>query len=318
MPWDLATLNSGYHMPSIAYGTWTLGNGQGPIDQIAQAFDTGYYHIDTAQGYRNEGEVGVALHESGFSRGEVFITTKYSGSNGLDIPTSIRNSVNNMNTSYVDLYLIHNPRLAVPDIPTVWAQMEKVVEDGLAKSIGVSNFGVQDMEILLASAKIKPAANQILLHPYVYMQQAPIVDYAAEHGIIIEAYSALQPITKDPSGPLDVPLNDIANRLGTSTDQVLLAWTKAKGAVVVTTSSKKMRLEGYQNAGDLELSKEDIAAIDAAGASGEKRITARKGLRKFGVGALVGVVVLVLCGYFGIKIDTFLFNLLCRCGIYSR
>ena len=99
-------------MPSIAYGTWTLGNGQGPIDQIAQAFDTGYHHIgknklemairssedlaDTAQGYRNEGEVGIALHESGFSRGEVFITTKYSGYDGYDIPTSIRNSVNNV------------------------------------------------------------------------------------------------------------------------------------------------------------------------------------------------------------------------------
>ncbi|KAG2036542.1 NADP-dependent oxidoreductase domain-containing protein [Suillus americanus] len=264
MPWDLVTLNSGYVMPSIAY--------------------------DTAQGYGNEGEVGIALHESGLSRGDVFITTKYSGFDGLDIPTAIRNSINNIDTPYVDLYLIHNPRLAVPDIPTAWAEMEKVVEDGLARSIGVSNFGVQDLEILLASAKIKPAANQILLHPYVYQQQAPIVKYAAEHAIVIEAYSALQPLTKEPSGPLDAPLKEIATRLGATTDQVLLAWTKAKGAVIVTTSSKKTRLEGYQDAGDIELSKEDIAVIDAAGALGEKRITVRIGLRKFGVGVLVGVV----------------------------
>lgn len=311
MPWDLVTLNSGYAMPSIAYGTWTLGNGQGPIDQIAQAFDTKYYHIDTAQGYGNEGEVGIALYESGLSRGDVFITTKYSGYDGLDIPTAIRNSVNNIGTPYVDLYLIHNPRLAVPDIPTAWAEMEKVVEDGLAKSIGVSNFGVKDLEILLASAKIKPAANQILLHPYVYMQQAPIVKYAAEHDIVIEAYSALQPLTKEPSGPLDAPLNEIATRLGATTDQVLLAWTKAKGAVIVTTSSKKTRLEGYQDAGDIELSKEDIAAIDAAGALGEKRITARIGLRKFGVGVLVGVVILGLCSYFGVRIDRSLLDSLC-------
>ncbi|KAG2066640.1 Aldo/keto reductase [Suillus decipiens] len=315
MPWDLITLNSGYVMPSIAYGTWTLGNGQGPIDQIAQAFDTKYYHIDTAQGYGNEGEVGIALHKSGLSREDVFITTKYSGFDGLDIPTAIRNSINNIDTPYVDLYLIHNPRLAVPDIPTAWAEMEKVVEDGLAKyvtqpyllfwlttdqhrSIGVSNFGVQDLEILLASAKIKPAVNQILLHPYVYQQQAPIVEYAAEHAIVIEAYSALQPLTKEPSGPLDAPLNEIASRLGATTDQVLFAWAKAKGAVIVTTSSKKTRLEGYQDAGDIELSKEDIAAIDAAGALGEKRITARMGLRKFGIGVLVGVVILGLCSYF--------------------
>ncbi|KAG1857001.1 NADP-dependent oxidoreductase domain-containing protein [Suillus subalutaceus] len=284
MPWDLVTLNSGYVMPSIAY--------------------------DTAQGYGNEGEVGIALHESGLSRGDVFITTKYSGFDGLDIHTAIRNSINNIDTPYVDLYLIHNPRLAVPDIPTAWAEMEKVVEDGLARSIGVSNFGVQDLEILLASAKIKPAANQILLHPYVYQKQAPIVKYAAEHGIVIEAYSALQPLTKEPSGPLDAPLNEIATRLGATTDQVLLAWTKAKGAVIVTTSSKKTRLEGYQDAGDIELSKEDIAVIDAAGALGEKRITARIGLRKFGVGVLVGVVVLGLCSYFGVRIDKSLLDLL--------
>ncbi|KAG2131124.1 NADP-dependent oxidoreductase domain-containing protein [Suillus cothurnatus] len=267
MPWDLVTLNSGLRVGDFA---------------------------DTAQGYRNEAEVGIALHDSGLSRGDVFITTKYSGFDGLDIPTAIRNSINNIDTPYVDLYLIHNPRLAVPDIPTAWAEMEKVVEDGLAKSIGVSNFGVQDLEILLASAKIKPVANQ---------QQAPIVKYAAEHGIVIEAYSALQPLTKEPSGPLDAPLNEIATRLGATTDQVLLAWTKAKGAVIVTTSSKKTRLEGYQDAGDIELSKEDIAVIDAAGALGEKRITARIGLRKVGVGVLVGVVVLGLCSYFGVRID---------------
>ncbi|KAG1758231.1 NADP-dependent oxidoreductase domain-containing protein [Suillus occidentalis] len=219
---------------------------------------------------------------------------------GSTSPTAIRNSVNNIGTPYVDLYLIHNPGLAVPDIPTAWAEMEKVVEDGLAnRSIGVSNFGVKDLEILLASAKIKPAANQILLHPYVHMQQAPIVKYAAEHDIVIEAYSALQPLTKEPSGPLDAPLNEIATRLGATTDQVLLAWTKAKGAVIVTTSSKKTRLEGYQDAGDIGLSKEDIAAIDAAGALGERRIAARIGLRKFGVGVLVGIVILGLCSYFG-------------------
>ncbi|KAH7886725.1 NADP-dependent oxidoreductase domain-containing protein [Phlebopus sp. FC_14] len=302
MPWDLIRLNSGYYIPSIGFGTWTLGNGQGPIDQVEQALENGYDHIDTAQSYRNEGEVGVALHESGLSRSDVFITTKYSGTYGLDMDTSIHNSVTSLGLDYVDLYLIHAPSLAKPDIPTAWARMEKIKEAGLARSIGVSNFDVKDLEILLASAKVKPAVNQILLHPYVYRQQLPILEYAAANGIVIEAYSALIPITKVPGGPLDAPLKTIATKLGATPDQVLLAWTKAKGAVVVTTSSKKTRLQGYLAAGDIVLSQEDIAAIDAAGALGEKRMNARMILRKIAGGALVGAAVLGVCGYFNIRL----------------
>ncbi|KAJ8594207.1 Aldo/keto reductase [Rhizopogon salebrosus TDB-379] len=297
MPWDLIPLNSGYSIPSIAYGTGSLGSGQWPIDQVAQALDTGFYHIDTAQMYRNEAEVGVVIGELGLERSDLYITTKYSGLNGLDIPTSIRNSLNYLNTTYVDLYLIHNPGVAVPDIPTVWAQMEKVQEEGFARSIGVSNFDEKQLEILLSSARIKPVANQIYLHPYNYQQQSPTVEYAAKNDIVIEAYGALTPVTREPGGPVDAPLNNIATRLGATADQVLLAWVKAKGAVAVTTSSKKARLLSYLSAGDLDLSAEDIQAIDTAGAVGQKQITVRHGLRKFGVGVLIGVAILGACSY---------------------
>lgn len=295
MPWDPIRLNSGYYIPGIAFGTWTLGNGQASIDQVEQALETGFNHIDTAQSYRNEPETGTALHESGLSRSDVFITTKFSGLNGLDIATSIQNSLSNLGVDYVDLYLIHHPRLAIPDIPTAWAQMEKVHEAGLAKSIGVSNFDAKDLAVLLASAKVKPAVNQILLHPYVYHRQRPTLEYATANGIVIEAYSTLIPITKMPGGPLDKPLSEIATKLGATTDQVLFAWVKAKGAVVVTTSSKKSRLEGYLAAGDIVLSAEDVAAIDAAGELGENRMfTEQKwiGAALLGVGALAG-----LCRY---------------------
>ncbi|KAG2346219.1 Aldo/keto reductase [Suillus weaverae] len=298
MPWDLIPLNSGYSIPSLAYGTGTLGSGQWPIDQLTQAFDTGFYHIDTAQLYKNEAEVGITIGQLGLERSDVFITTKFSGLNGLDIPTSIQNSLEYLNTSYVDLYLIHNPNLAVPDIPTVWAQMEKVQEAGLARSIGVSNFDEKQLEILLSSAKIKPAANQIYLNPYNYQQQSLTLEYASKYDIVIEAYGALTPVTSEPGGPVDAPLNEIATRLGATTDQVLLAWIKAKGAVVVTTSSKKARLLSYVSAGDLELSAEDVKTIDTAGAIGEKRITMRPGLRKLGVGVLFGILILVACSYF--------------------
>jgi len=302
MPWDLIELNDGHAIPAIAYGTWTLGNGQGPIDNVGQALSVGFSHIDTAQYYRNEAEAGIAIRESGLARSDVYITTKYSGIDGLDIETSIQNSLKNLGVSYVDLYLIHFPSLAVPDIPTAWKKFEKIKEAGLAKSIGVSNFSVSDLVILLASAKIKPAVNQILLHPYVYHQQVPILEYALKEKIVIEAYSALIPITRRPGGSVDKLANAIAQRLGATSDQVLFAWVKAKGAVVVTSSSKKSRMEGYLSAGDLVLTSEDIAAIDKAGADGAKRLTAKTFLQRTAGVVLMGVAVLQLCSKSGIRV----------------
>lgn len=275
MPWNTIKLNDGHSIPSIAFGTWKLGNGDGPTDQVDQALSVGFSHVDTAQLYRNELEAGVAIRESGLAREDIFITTKYSGLDGLDIATSINNSLKNLGVAYVDLYLIHHPRLAVPDIATAWKQMELLKEQGLAKSIGVSNFGVPELEILLASAKIKPAANQILLHPYVYGKQKPIIEFGEKHGIVTEAYSALIPITTLPGGPLDVPLDAISKRLGLTNDQILLAWVKSKGAIAVTTSSKKYRLEGYLEAGNIELTSEEIAAIEKAGAQGATKFAGR-------------------------------------------
>ncbi|KII85495.1 hypothetical protein PLICRDRAFT_69888, partial [Plicaturopsis crispa FD-325 SS-3] len=265
MTWGTIKLNDGHTIPGIAFGTWKLGNGQSPIDQVDQALDVGFSHVDTAQSYGNEAEAGKALRDSGLAREDVFITTKFSGRDNLTIRQSIENSLQNLGVKSVDLYLIHHPGLAKPDIATAWAEFEKIKKDGLAKSIGVSNFGVDDLKALLAIAQVKPAANQILLHPYVYAQQAPILEFAKEHGIVIEAYSPLIPVTQLPGGPVDAPVAEVGKRLGAKPEQVLLAWAKAKGAVVVTTSSKKERLQGYLAAGDLELTSEDIAAIDAAG-----------------------------------------------------
>ncbi|KAJ2912745.1 hypothetical protein MD484_g7666, partial [Candolleomyces efflorescens] len=159
-------------------------------------------------------------------------------------------------------------------------------------SIGVSNFGVEDLKTLFKSAKIKPAVNQILLHPYVYEKQKPIIEYSKKHGIVIEAYSALSPLTTLPGGPLEKPLNEIAERKNVTPEQILLAWTKAKGAVVLTTSSKKKRLERYLDAGDLKLSDEEIKTIDDAGARGASRIQLKEiGKRLAWVGLLGALAV---------------------------
>ncbi|KAJ7659604.1 Aldo/keto reductase [Mycena polygramma] len=302
MPWDPIQLNDGREIPSIGFGTWKLGNGDGPISQVDQAISLGFSHVGQAFALVNGKERinetywcrgGVAIRESGLERKEIFITTKYSGLDGLDIKTSISNSLTNLGVEYVDLYLIHHPRLAVPDIPTAWKEMEDIQAHGLVKSIGVSNFEVADLAILLASAKVKPVANQILLHPYVVVQ-LPILEYAAKHKIVIEAYSALIPVTTLPGGPVDAPVHAIADRLRVTDDQVLLAWTKAKGAVVVTTSSKKERLLGYINAGELELTSDDIAAIDAAGAKGAPLSLGKRFLRRLVGVALVSALAGVL------------------------
>ncbi|KIJ96922.1 hypothetical protein K443DRAFT_270581 [Laccaria amethystina LaAM-08-1] len=299
MPWDRVQLNDGHSIPGIGFGTWKLGNGRGSIDQVDQALSVGFSHIDTAQFYANEEQAGIAIRESGLARNDIFVTTKYSGVDGLDIETSVQNSLMKLGLRYIDLYLIHFPWLAQPDIPTAWKKMEALKDQGLVKSIGVSNFEVYHLEILLASAKIKPAANQILLHPYVYAQQAPLLEYCAANNIAVEAYSVLIPVTSLPGGPVDAPLKSVADRLGASVDQVLLAWAKAKGVVVVTMSTKKYRLEGYLAAGDLVLTPDDIARIDEAGA---KQNFASVFLRRLALVALAGGAALGVCGYLGIDL----------------
>ncbi|KIM43783.1 hypothetical protein M413DRAFT_443681 [Hebeloma cylindrosporum] len=317
MPWENKKFNDGNSIPGIGFGTWKIPVGETTTGQVDQAISVGFSHIDTAQAYRNEAEAGKAIRESGLPREDIFVTTKYSGLGGLDIETSIKDSLNKLNLTYVDLYLIHHPKLAVPDIPTAWARMEALKERGLVKSIGVSNFTVKDVEILLASAKIPPAVNQIMLQPYNYAEQASLLEFSAKHGIVIEAYSPLLPLTQYPGGPVDKPVKAAATRLGgVPEEQVLLAWAKAKGAVVLTTSSKKARLEGYINAGDLVLTKEEIQAIDGAGAKGppgctfsmfsaskNSGSTARKLIYRTGSLALLAGLVLTMRVYFGVGMD---------------
>lgn len=151
----------------------------------------------------------------------------------------------------MDLYLIHSPSF-VKDVKKTWSQFEDAKAKGLTKSIGVSNFTVNDLRKLEGS-KFKPAANQvsypsthimfiktaemhqkIRLHPYNYAEQAPVLAYAKKHGIIIEAYSSLWPITKTPGGPVDVVLNRIAHDRKATSAQVIFLWVVAKGAVIVT------------------------------------------------------------------------------------
>ncbi|GAW01093.1 Aldo ketoreductase [Lentinula edodes] len=267
MPLEPIPLNDGNKIPSIAYGTGSKMKFHDITQYIEQAIETGFSHIDTAVFYKTEKFVGRAIKESGLARSELFVTTKYFGE--VPVQKSVRESLKNLGLHYLDLYLIHQPRI-IPNLVKTWKEFEKVQQDGLAKSIGVSNVvDVQQLENLIKFSRIKPAVNQIRLHPYNYHEMKPVMDACAKHNIVVEAYSSLSPITTYPGGPVDVPLKAAAQRIGATPTQVVFLWVKAKGAVIVTTTTTKAHMEEYLAVADLpSLTKEEVIAIDTAGAQG--------------------------------------------------
>ncbi|KIO23259.1 hypothetical protein M407DRAFT_214936 [Tulasnella calospora MUT 4182] len=290
MPFGKVTLNDGREIPEIAFGTGSVWKRQDATPFVAQALQSGFVHVDTAQAYQNEESIPAALKETNMSRDKVWITTKYwkGGPYGsLGIRNELLKSLERLQTSSVDLYLIHGPEGLGDTIANSWEQFEAVAQEGLAKSIGVSNFTKPDLEELMSSAKLTPAVNQIQLNPYTLAQQQPVIDLCRKHGIVIEAYSPLRLITRYPGGPVDEPVRKAAERLNATPVQVLLAWVRSKGAVVVTTSSKAERLQEYLAAGDLPpLTNEEIAAIDEAGRQGPVALESRgltKGFENTGV-----------------------------------
>ncbi|TYJ54508.1 hypothetical protein B9479_004832 [Cryptococcus floricola] len=274
MPVTQVTLNDGHTIPSIGFGTWKVPN-QVTAAQVAQALEAGFTHIDTAEVYGNEPEVGQALSStlssptSPLTRAHIHLTTKWFNISSRTPRQSLLLSLQNLGLDYVDLYLVHQPFLVKGDFAGVWREFEGLKEEGLARSIGVSNYTKEQLEQTLASATIPPAVNQILLHPYVISTQGPLLAYLREKNIVAEGYSSLVPITSKKGGPLDGVLEEIAGRLQKTPGQVLLGWSKAKGAVVVTSSSKKDRLESYLAVGDITLTDEDVRAIDQAGIKGD-------------------------------------------------
>ncbi|KAF8174251.1 Aldo/keto reductase [Pholiota molesta] len=320
MPFADIQLNDGNKIPAIAFGSGSVNKGHDIHHYIEQAIDTGFTHLDTAQFYQNQESVGLAIRESGLSRAELYLTSKWGFGN---IHDALNESLTKIGVKQLDLYLIHTPTaIQNDDFEGAWRTFEKIKEDGLAKSIGVSNFEIDHLQKVVKIARVKPAVNQVRLHPYNIAKHAALLEYHKKHGIITEAYGSLAPITKFPGGPVDEVLEKAAGRLGISTTQVVFLWVKAKGAVIVTTSSNRQHLEEYFAVGDLracipyfdiffsranaflalrtaDLTAEEVAAIDAAGAKGppSKFIFASLSKRSPGFrGVLLAVfLVLVYC-----------------------
>ncbi|KAF7980660.1 hypothetical protein HWV62_37075 [Athelia sp. TMB] len=263
-------LNDGNEIPAMAFGTGSKWKGQDVAIYVEQAINSGFGFIDTAAFYGNEESVGRAIRESGLNRSELYISTKWGVlPDGGDIQVSIRESLTKLGVKSVDLYLVHMPSLMEDDWEGYWKEFETVKTQGLARSLGVSNFNLEELQRTVKCAKIKPAVNQIKLHPYNYAKQKSVIEYAEKHGIVTEGYSSLTSITQSPGGPVDAVVAKIAERIHATPAQVLMLWVRSKGVVIITTSSRRERLEEYLDIDSLPaLTEADVGEIDAAGAKG--------------------------------------------------
>jgi diketogulonate reductase-like aldo/keto reductase len=256
------TLADGFVVPTLALGVWQTPEGRATEDAVRWALELGYRHIDTAQGYGNEASVGEGFRQSGLDRGDVFIATKFYP--GFTDPVGeIEASLERMKLEYVDLYLVHWPQGG----PTwAWPGMEKAHSLGHARSIGVSNFSVTELEQVAAVATTAPVANQINLNPFSYRRE--LVEEGRRRGLVIEAYSPLG-TGRHLSNP---KVQAIAGQIGRTPSQVLIRWGLQHEFVVLPKSTHHERIA--ENAGALEFTLSDaemgeLNGLDSGSLPGE-------------------------------------------------
>jgi diketogulonate reductase-like aldo/keto reductase len=251
-------LRDGNEIPLLGLGVWQTRPGGETEDAVRWALEVGYRHIDTAQAYGNEESVGKALRDSGVPREEVFVATKfYPGSK--DPEAEAEQSVRRLGVDQVDLYLIHWPRGG----PTwAWPGMERAHERGLARSIGVSNFDVAELDAVLAQARVPPVVNQVQFSPFKYRRA--LLEACAERDVVLEAYSPLT--TGRNLG--DKRLAQIAERVGRTPAQVLLRWAVQRGIPVIPKSKRRERIEENAQIFDFTLSEADLQALDTLDETG--------------------------------------------------
>ncbi|MEV6012848.1 aldo/keto reductase [Streptomyces sp. NPDC051976] len=250
------TLNNGIPIPQLGFGTYQI-EPRDTEDAVRTALEIGYRHIDTAQMYGNEKEVGAAVRASGLDRAEVFVTSKLNNRDHAfgDALTAFARTLDDVDLEYLDLFLIHWPLPTVGDFIETWKALEEIYASGRAKAIGVSNFKPAHLERLLRETTVVPAVNQIELHPY--FAQDDVRAFGAGHGIATEAWSPIAQgkVLGDPV------LAAIAERLDRSTAQVTLRWHLQRGDIVFPKSVTRERVEENFRLFDFELTPDDMAAI---------------------------------------------------------
>jgi 2,5-diketo-D-gluconate reductase A len=250
-------LHDGIEIPQLGFGTWQIP-AEETQEKVEEALAVGYRHVDTAAVYGNEAGVGAAIAATGVRREDVFVTTKlWNSQQGYDATLrGFERSMERLGTGYVDLYLIHWPLPSKDLYLETWRAFERIREEGGARSIGVSNFRVEDLERLEREAEARPTVNQIELHPR--FQQAELRAWHADHGIATEAWSPLA------QGDLlrDGTIETIAAHHQRSPAQTILRWHLQLGNVVIPKSATPERIRENFELFDFELSEDDMAAIE--------------------------------------------------------
>jgi diketogulonate reductase-like aldo/keto reductase len=251
-------LVDGNEIPFLGLGVWQVPEGRECEDAVRWALEAGYRHIDTAQAYGNERSVGRALRGSGVPREEIFITTKFYPAR-KDAEAEAQRSLERLGVEHVDLYIIHWPQGG----PTwAWDGMQRARERGYARSIGVSNFSIGELDELLAVADTPPVVNQVQFSPFEHRRA--LLQGCERRGVVIEAYSPLG--TGRHLGDNRVRL--IADRLGRTPAQVLVRWCLQRDLVVLPKSTHRERIEQNAQVFDFTLSSDDMTALDALDTTG--------------------------------------------------
>jgi 2,5-diketo-D-gluconate reductase A len=249
-------LHDGVEIPQLGFGVFQVPPEE-TQEVVEAALASGYRHIDTAAAYRNERGVGEAIASAGLARDEVFLTTKlWNSEQGFDSTlAAFEKSLERLGTDHVDLYLIHWPMPSEDRFLDTWRAFEQIQAEGRARSIGVSNFRVEDLERLRAEADRLPTVNQIELHPS--LQQAELRAWHAEHDVATEAWSPLA------QGALldDDTIATIAAHHEKTPAQAILRWHLQLGNVVIPKSVTPERIRENIEIFDFELSEDDMAAI---------------------------------------------------------
>jgi len=253
------TLNNGVRMPQLGFGVWQVPDEEA-TSAVSTALDAGYRSIDTAAIYGNERGTGEALARSGVARDELFVTTKvWNSDHGYDATLrAFDASLEELGLDHIDLYLIHWPLPLRDNYVDTYKALEKLLADGRARAIGVSNFLPEHLTRLLAETSVVPAVNQIELHPW--FQQAASRAFHAEHGIATEAWSPLG----QGKGLLDAPVvGQLAEKHGRTPAQVVLRWHLTLGNVVIPKSVTPSRIKENIDVFGFELDAADMAAFAA-------------------------------------------------------
>ncbi len=250
-------LNTGRKIPILGFGTWEL-YGETAYKSVKHALKLGIRHIDTASMYENEREVGRAIRDSGIPREDIFITSKvWNDQQGYEATLrAYKQSLKRLQTNYLDMYMVHWP-VKGSRVDTYKA-IETLYKNNKVKNTGVCNYLVEHLKEIFEFSDIKPAINQIELHPFNYKFRKPVIDFCAERQIQIEAYRPLVKATHNDN----TVLQNISQKYSASVSQLLIHWGLKKGFAVIPRSSNPEHIKQNIDVFNLDISPKDMNALD--------------------------------------------------------